>query len=58
MYLVVELAVHRLSLSIDQFESVRSVSVHMTVAIRNSPIAEQERHLHIHVNQSERGFLH
>lgn len=49
-YLIVELAVHRLPLSVDQFESVRSVSVHMTVAIWNPPIAEEERHLHIHVN--------
>lgn len=29
----------------------------MTVAIWNSPIAEQERHLHIHINPHERDIL-
>lgn len=53
-YLVVELAVHRLALSIDQFKGVRSVSVHMTVAIGNPSITEQERHLYVYIKQHER----
>lgn len=43
--LVVELAVDRLAVSINQFEGVRAIAVHVTVAIGQTTIAEQERHL-------------
>lgn len=41
-----ELAVETLTVSIDQFEGVRAVAVHVTEAIGQTSIAEQERHLH------------
>lgn len=41
-----ELAVEALASGIDQFEGVRAVAVHVTVAIRQTTIAEQERHLY------------
>lgn len=44
-YLVVELAVHRLTLRIHQLEGVASVAVHEAVAVRSATITEQERHL-------------
>lgn len=49
--LVVELAVDSLAIGIDQFESVRAIAVHVTVAIRQTSITEQERHLHRKVGQ-------
>lgn len=44
--LVVELAVDTLAIGIDQFESVRAITVHVTVAIGQTSITKQERHLH------------
>lgn len=43
--LVVELAVHTFPFGIDQFEGVGAVAIHVTVAIRQPSITEQERHL-------------
>lgn len=40
-----ELAVYRLTACIDHFEGMRAVAIHVTVAIRQSSIAEQEGHL-------------
>lgn len=41
-----ELAVDTFTVSVDQFEGVRAVAIHVTVAIRQTSITEQERHLH------------
>lgn len=41
-----EFAVDTFTIGIDQFEGVRAVAIHVTVAIRQTSIAEQERHLH------------
>ena len=41
-----ELAVETLTTGIDQFEGVRAVAIHVTKAIRQTSITEQERHLH------------
>lgn len=41
-----ELAVETFVSGIDQFEGVRAVAIHVTEAIRQTSIAEQERHLH------------
>lgn len=43
--LVVELAVDGLAVSINQFEGVRAIAVHVTVAVGQTTITEQERHL-------------
>lgn len=43
--LVVELAVDGLAVSINQFEGVRAIAVHVTVAVGQATITEQERHL-------------
>lgn len=43
--LVVELAVDTLTIGIDQFESVRAIAVHATIAIGQTSITKQERHL-------------
>lgn len=44
--LEVELAVDTFPFSIDQFEGVGAVAIHVAVAIWQPSIAEQERHLH------------
>lgn len=41
-----ELAVETLSTSIHQFEGMRAIAIHETVAIWQTSIAEQEGHLH------------
>lgn len=51
--LVVELAVDTISTSIDKFEGVRPIAVHVTVAVGQTSIAEQKRHLHM-VQQDKR----
>lgn len=43
--LVVELAVNTFPFGIDQFEGVGAIAIHVAEAIRQSSIAEQERHL-------------
>lgn len=43
--LVVELAVNTFPFGIDQFEGVGAIAIHVAKAIRQSSIAEQERHL-------------
>lgn len=43
--LVVELAVNTLSISVDQFEGVGAVSIHVAETIRQPSVTEQERHL-------------
>lgn len=43
--LVVELAVNTLSTSVDQFEGMRAISIHVTETIRQTSVTEQERHL-------------
>lgn len=40
-----ELAVDALPISVDQFEGVRAIAIHVTVAVWQTSIAEQERHL-------------
>lgn len=45
-HLEVKLAVQRLAISVDQFEGVGAVAVHVAEAIGQTSIAEQERHLH------------
>ena len=40
-----ELAVHGLSMTVDQLECMGAVAVHVTVAVRDPAIAEQERDL-------------
>ena len=44
-YLAVELAVHCLSICIDKFESVASITIQMPVSIRSASVREKERHL-------------
>lgn len=53
--LVVELAVDTLAIGIDQFESVRAIAVHATVAIGQTSITKQERHLHRKLGQRVQG---
>lgn len=43
--LVVELAVVRLRLGVDELESVRSVAVHVAIAVRDAAVREQHAHL-------------
>ena len=45
MYLEMELAVNWLILVIDQFECVTAVSIHVTIAIRNTSVTKQEANL-------------
>lgn len=40
-----ELAVNTFPFGIDQFEGVGAIAIHVAEAIRQSSIAEQERHL-------------
>lgn len=40
-----ELAVEALAVAVDQFEGMRAVAVHVTVAVGQTSIAEQEGHL-------------
>ena len=44
--LEVELAVETFTVSVDQLEGVRAIAVHVTVAIGQTSITEQERHLY------------
>lgn len=41
-----ELAVDTLTISIYQFEGVRTIAIHVAVAIRQPSITKQERYLH------------
>lgn len=41
-----EFAVDTVSISIDKFEGVRPVAIHVTMAIGQTSITEQKRHLH------------
>ena len=44
-YLVVELAVDGFSVLVDHFEGMGAIAVHVTMAIGDAPITEQERDL-------------
>ena len=44
-YLIVEFAVDGLSVLVDHLEGVGAVAVHVTMAIRDAPVTEQERDL-------------
>lgn len=44
-YLQVELAVHRLALRVDKLECVASISIHLSVPIRSTSVAEEKRNL-------------
>ena len=41
-YLEMELAVDWVAFSVDQFKSVGTVAIHVSVAIRKTPVTEQE----------------
>lgn len=55
--LVVELAVDTFPFGIDQFEGVGAIAIHVAEAIRQSSIAEQERHLKNKQMICEKRFL-
>ena len=40
-----ELAVNCFSIFVDQFEGVAPISVHVTISVGDSPVAEEEGHL-------------
>lgn len=40
-----EFTVHHLVLAVDQLECVRTIAVHMTVAVRDTAIAEEKHNL-------------
>lgn len=42
VYLVVELAVDGLSITVDQFEGVRAIAIHVSVPIWYASVTEQE----------------
>ena len=44
-YLVVELAVDRLPILVHHLECVRSIAIHVAIAIRNATVTEQDGHL-------------
>lgn len=44
-YLEVELAVDSLVVLVDQFEGVGAISIHVAIAIGNTSVTKQERHL-------------
>lgn len=46
-----EFAVNCSSISINQFEGVWSISIHVAIAIGNATITEQERHLQRRIKQ-------
>lgn len=43
--LVMELAIDRLAVLVDQLEGVWAVAIHVSVAIRDASVTEQEGHL-------------
>ena len=45
LYLIMELAICRLPFTVDKFKCMRSISIHVTEAVWDSTIAEQERDL-------------
>ena len=51
-YLVVELAVDRLPILVHHLECVRSVAIHVAIAIRDATVTEQDGHLQ---RETERG---